>query len=150
MAKIDQVFIDAAIKSDKDYGVPASISLAQGILESGWFKHTLGDAHNPFGIKYNPKLTDAGFVEVATKEDTKSGIVTIKAKFCKFRDFNHAFEAHAKLIANNPVYKKAMANKDNPDEFARCLTGVYATDRKYHEKLIKIMKQENLYQYDIK
>jgi flagellum-specific peptidoglycan hydrolase FlgJ len=41
-----------------------------------------------------------------------------------------------------------MKHKDNPDEFARQLTGVYATDPNYGSSLISIMKANNLYSYD--
>ena len=57
-------------------------------------------------------------------------------------------EDHAKLLATSRYYKKAMSNRDDPNAFANSLTGVYATSPTYGKKLIQIMKQYNLYQYD--
>src|SRR6185295_10176099 len=55
---------------------------------------------------------------------------------------------HGKLLASSGYYRKAMADRRNPNAFAQSLTGVYATDPSYGTKLVSLMQQYNLYRYD--
>ena len=54
----------------------------------------------------------------------------------------------ASLLATDPSYQHAMADRHLPDAFATDLTGVYATDPQYGSNLIAIMRLYNLYAYD--
>jgi len=76
MPQIAKVYINAAKASQKAYGVPASVSLAQFVLESGYGKYDLG-ANNFFGIKYGKNVKCDGFVEKRTKEFVKGKYITI-------------------------------------------------------------------------
>lgn len=152
MTQIAKVYIDAAQTAQKAYGVPASVSLAQFALESGYGKHDLG-ANNFFGIKYGKNVRCDGFVEKQTKEFINGKYITITAKFAKFNSVEGAFLEHARFIAKHPQLSRAMEFKANPEKFVCALqegTIKYATDPQYVEKLVSIMKSQKLYQYDVK
>ena len=83
--------IPAAQATQQELAVPASVTLAQGILESGWGIHHIGDANNYFGIKAfttNGTVTwgsvATGFVTVPTKEVVHGQTVTVSANFRKY------------------------------------------------------------------
>ncbi|MBU6231599.1 glucosaminidase domain-containing protein, partial [Patescibacteria group bacterium] len=84
-----------------------------------------------------------------THEDYHGKWVKIQAYFQDYDSIESAFLAHAFLLSKNPRYAKAMAVKNNPEAFAAALTGVYATDPDYGNKLITIMRQSKLEQYDV-
>lgn len=152
MPKIDNIYINAAKEANKIYGIPVSVSLAQFALESGYGKHDLG-VNNFFGIKYGKNVKADGFIEKKTKEFVKERYVTITAKFAKFDSVEGSFLEHARFLAEHPQLKRAMVFKDNPEKFIYALQDgktKYATDPKYVEKLLSIIKSNNLYSYDIK
>lgn len=143
--------IAAAQASARKWGVPASVSLAQWADESSWGRDMPAESNNPFGIK--ARLNGAGvaldpYVEAATTEVVHGQVVHIHAPFRKFDSIADAFDHHAELLATAPVYRPVMAEAGNPDAFAQALTGRYATDPKYGDKLIAIMRGSNLYRLD--
>lgn len=138
--------IAAGKKTMKATGIPASVSIAQYALESGWGKHMPTGSNNPFGMKVRAGGTDP-YVETQTREVVNGKDVYITARFRKFASIADAFDAHAQLLLR-PVYANARSKLPNPDAFADALTGVYATDPKYGTLLKSIMKGSNLYQYD--
>lgn len=132
--------IAAAKDSHRRTGIPASITLAQFALESGYGKHMPRGSNNPFGIKAKP---GEPFVLADTWEQDRSGRkFVIKAKFRKYNSVSEAFTDHARLL-NQPVYAHAR-RAGSSDEFADRLTGVYATDRKYGEKLKAVIRHNDL------
>src|SRR5262249_56909288 len=52
------------------------------------------------------------------------------------------------VVATSHYYRQSMAKSQYPNAFAKSLAGVYATDPKYGEKLIGIMRRYDLYRYD--
>ncbi len=142
-----EVFIESIAKdaqdTQKDTGVPASITIAQAILETGWGKHRIGDANNFFGVKGKGL---AGSVIVSTLEEVNGEYVTIKGEFRKYNTINESFIDNAKVITEK--ISGAMQYKDDPKKFVEYLEGKYATDSQYAEKLINIMDKYNLYQYN--
>lgn len=142
---ISPIVIAAAQESQRIWGVPAAVTLAQWALESGWGRDIPVGSNNPFGIKAVDG--EAGVIS-PTSEYIAKKWVHIEAKFRKFSSLGEAFNEHAKLLATNPAYRAAMANAKNPDAFAHALTGVYGTGPKYGEMLIEIMKEHDLYFYD--
>ena len=137
--------IDAAKFTQKEYKIPASITIAQWALESGWGAHMPKDSNNPFGIKAR---TGEPYVSAKTIEFINGRRVTIIAKFRKFSSLREAFEAHGSLIAKSSRYRRAMSTVGDPDAFARALSGIYATDPNYGESLISLMKSYKLYDYN--
>lgn len=145
----------AAQKTMRGYGIPASATLAQAILESGWFQHHLAEAHNYFGIKGSSAW---GFVEVPTREYVPlKGWVVVKAPFRRYPGMLESFLDHARFLIENPRYQQALAVTQNPDfsppersrRFCQELARAgYATDPNYAQLLIQIMEDNQLYRYD--
>lgn len=136
--------IAAAQASQAKWHIPASVCIAQWALESAHGQHMPPGSNNPFGIK---AAAGQPYVACMTTEHIKGRDIRVSQKFRKFVDMGEAFDAHGKLLATSKYYVKARQTK-TADDFANALTGVYATDVKYGAKLIAIMKNENLYQYN--
>lgn len=140
-----QEIIIAAQNSHKNRRVPASVTLAQWALESGWGRHVPPGSFNPFGMK---AAAGQPFVTASTHEVINGRQITINANFRKFGSFDEAFDQHAHLLATAKVYAHAMTLVSNPNAFADALTGVYATDPNYGTLLKGLMASHDLYQYD--
>ena len=125
--------------------MPASVTLAQWVVESAWGASMPPDSNNPFGIK---AVGDQPAVESGTHEVMNGETVSITAKFRKFATISEAFDQHGRLLATNPVYKPAMEKKDDPNAFADALTGVYATDPQYGTTLKYVIRTYNLTLHD--
>jgi Mannosyl-glycoprotein endo-beta-N-acetylglucosaminidase len=137
--------INAATASRVHWNVPASITLAQWVVESAWGAVMPPDSNNPFGIKATP---DQPGVESPTREVVSGSSVTIMARFRRFESVAEAFDQHGKLLATNPTYKPAMALVEDVDAFADALTGVYATDPQYGFTLKWVIHNYGFTRYD--
>jgi flagellum-specific peptidoglycan hydrolase FlgJ len=125
------------------YGIPASITLAQGILESGSGKARLARlANNHFGIKCH----DWTGPRVYHDDD--------KAQECfrKYKDPSESFRDHSEFLANRKRYAALFElKKDDYKGWAKGLRKAgYATDPKYPKKLISLIERYELYKYDSK
>lgn len=137
--------VEEAQAAMRKWGVPASVTLAQWAIESAFGRHMPAGSNNPFGIKAGE---GAPYVLAHTHEVIHGRTIAIVARFRKFATLADAFDYHAELLATHPVYAKAMEHKASPNEFAEALTGIYATDPAYGNKLVQEMHAFNLYQYD--
>lgn len=87
-------FKDIALEHERKYGIPASITLAQGILESGAGKSMLTvHANNHFGIKAGSSWR--GSIYLAWDDEIH------KSKFRKYSSAKESFEDHAKVLKGN-------------------------------------------------
>ncbi|MGO9297065.1 MAG: glucosaminidase domain-containing protein, partial [Streptosporangiaceae bacterium] len=144
-AFINQV-VPGALATQQRYGVPASVTIAQAIDESGWGTSTLAAAdHNLFGIKGSGP---AGSTSLPTTEYDGGQAVSTVAGFRVYSSAAQSVEDHGRLLATSGYYGQAMAQRHDPNAFASALTGVYATDPEYGAKLIALMRRYNLYRYD--
>lgn len=144
-AFIDRV-AQGAVEAARRYGIPASVSIAQAILESGWGKSTLAQkANNLFGMK---GTGTAGSHSIRTQEYVSGRYVWATASFKKFRTQAESIVEHARLLGTSSYYARARAVSNDPRAFARALTGVYATAPDYDQVLIRLMDQFNLYRFD--
>jgi len=148
--KTQQAFINqiapGALAAQQRFGVPASVTIAQAIDESGWGTSQLAaNDYNLFGIKGSGP---AGSVTLPTQEFENGQWVTIYAQFRVYHNVSESISDHAELLATSGYYTRAMADRTVPDAFANDLTGVYATDPEYGANLIAIMKLYNLYRFD--
>jgi flagellum-specific peptidoglycan hydrolase FlgJ len=135
-----------AIAAQRAYGVPAAVTIAQAIDESGWGQSQLAaQDNNLFGIKGSGP---AGSVILPTQEFENGEWVTISAPFRAYTSVAQSINDHSLLLATGSSYKQAMADRSDPDVFANDLTGVYATDPNYGASLISIMRLYNLYRFD--
>jgi len=135
-----------AVAAQRRYGIPAAVTIAQAIDESGWGQSELATAgHNLFGIK---GTGPAGTVVRPTEEYLDGSWVATTASFRVYHSVAESIADHSRLLATGESYQQAMANRQAPDAFANDLTGVYATDPTYGSNLISIMRLYNLYRYD--
>jgi flagellum-specific peptidoglycan hydrolase FlgJ len=144
--------VPAAQASQKQYGVPASVTIAQAILESGWGKSKLAaESNNFFGVKFNSHMPGAGYVELPTKEIANGSAEIIEAEFQKYDTAEQGFNAHAYLLASLPRYSPAMKECGDPFEFATQLAACgYSTNPNYANELARLMTEFRLTQYDAK
>lgn len=135
-------FKDIAMSNMKNYGIPASIILAQGILESGAGKGDLAArSNNHFGIKCHK-----GWTGETVKHDDDSA----QECFRKYNDPSESYEDHAVFLTGRNRYANLFTlEKGDYKAWARGLRAAgYATDPKYPEKLISYIERYNLHQYD--
>lgn len=135
-------YAPVAVTEMKKYGIPASISLAQGLVESRAGKSTLAKRNNNhFGIKCFSRKCRKGHCSNHT-DDTHKDF---------FRIFPSAWEswrAHSQMLANG---RYTVLRKKGTDykEWAHGLKELgYATDRKYDAKLIGMIEKYELYKFD--
>ncbi len=144
-AFISQI-VPGAMAAQSRYGIPAAVTIAQAIDESGWGQSALAIRdHNLFGIK---GTGPAGSDVQPTQEYQNGQWVTVSAPFRVYHNVAESIADHGQLLATGPSYQQAMADRHHPDAFATDLTGVYATDPQYGSNLIALMRLYNLYQYD--
>lgn len=137
--------IEAARASQKRWRIPASITLAQWIVESAWGAAMPPDSNNPFGIK---ATSSQAAVESATEEVIDGKTIRIVARFRRFESITEAFEQHGALLATASPYKAAMELVEDVERFADALTGVYATDPQYGTTLKWVITTYNLKMHD--
>lgn len=133
---------DLAISHMKDYKIPASITLAQGILESGAGTSTLArKSNNHFGIKCGSSWRGA---TVRHTDDAPNEC---------FRAYKHAQESykdHSLFLTNGARY--AFLFKLDIADYKAWARGLkkagYATDPSYANRLITIIEDYELYKYD--
>lgn len=135
-------FKEIAQNNMKIHGIPASITLAQGILESGAGKGKLAiSANNHFGIKCHTGWTG----ESVNHDDDAS-----QECFRKYDDPAESYRDHSLFLTSRPRYSSLFKlDKGDYESWAKGLKSAgYATDSKYPDKLIGIIERFELYQYD--
>lgn len=137
---------DCARNAQRIYRIPASVQLAQWIVESGWGVHSPGN--NPFGMKPRKGMNDPQQM-LMTTEYVKGKPVRMPQPFRVFPSLMEAFAAHAQLLATAPVYALAMKALPDIDKFIDLMAKRYATDPSYGSKLKSMIKSQGLNQYDL-
>ena len=123
------------------YGIPASITLAQGILESGSGKGRLSvKANNHFGIKCHGWTGKKIYHDDDEKQEC----------FRKYKDAKYSFRDHSLFLSERKRYSKLFKlKKEDYKGWAKGLKAAgYATDRKYPQKLISLIERYQLYEFD--
>ena len=131
-----------AVDHMRKYKIPASITLAQGLLESGAGKSALTkNSNNHFGIKCHNDWTGG---KVYQADDTPNDC------FRKYKRAEDSFEDHSRFLADKPRYKSLFALEITDYRgWAKGLQQAgYATDKAYANKLIKLIEDYELYQHD--
>lgn len=131
-----------AVKQQKEYGIPASITLAQGLLESGAGASSFArESNNHFGIKCNDWMGE----KIYHDDDEKGEC------FRKYNQVLESYEDHSLFLKNKPRY--AFLFQLNPTDYEGWAFGLkkagYATDPAYAYKLITIIENYDLHQYDL-
>ena len=118
-----------------------SVCIAQGALESGWNLN----AKTLFGIK------GKGFI-ATTSEYYNGNKVTIEASFRAYPNVASSVVGYYDFLANTPRYANALNNpnyKDAVDKLIHTTDGLaYATDPNYISKVVSIIEQYNLTEWD--
>lgn len=140
-----------ATQDMRQYGVPASLTLAQAILESNWGMSGLTQkANNLFGIK---GTGPAGSVTMQTTEYRGQTPYTTQAQFRKYNSWSESVADHTRLILNGtrekPQRYHGVLWADYKTAATEIWRGGYATDPNYPKKLIALMEQNLLHQYDL-
>ena len=131
--------------------MPASVTIAQAILESNWGLSRLAHENaNYFGIKARGQGGTAGVVWYDTWEVLDGENVIQRAPFRAYREPRDSFVDHGRFFLENPRYRAALAVRADPRAFAREISQAgYATDPAYAPKLIAYMDRFQLYAYDL-
>ncbi len=137
-----QNYSDIAQEEMQEYGIPASISLAQGILESGVGMGELFlKSNNHFGIKCHNSWKG----DVVYHDDDE-----ILECFRKYEDPDDSYRDHSLFLSTRAQYIELFDLKE--DDYKGWAKGLqragYATDVNYPEKLINIIEKHELYRFD--
>ena len=133
---------DMAVEQMRRYHIPASITLAQGICESGAGTSRLArEGHNHFGIKANNGWTGPYMIVADDRPDDR---------FRVYRTDDESYEDHSRFLRNSPRYSSLFALKETDYKgwahgLKRC---GYATNPNYAPMLIGIIERYNLSQFD--
>lgn len=134
----------AATVNDWRYGVPASITVAQAILESAWGRSAPG--YNYFGLKGEGT---AGSVQATVTEYRRGRRMKQRASFRIYDAPADAIADHGEILGTGRRYARARAAGDDVEAFSRALVGVYATDPRYAGKLVRIIRDLRLDRFDL-
>ena len=133
---------NVAITEMQNYGIPASITMAQGLLESGAGKSQLTrESNNHFGIKCQKSWTGE---KVYHDDDAKHEC------FRKYRSADESYRDHSDFLRYNDRYKFLFDLESS--DYKAWAYGLkkagYATDPDYAAKLIKLIEDYCLWEYD--
>lgn len=138
-------YIDAfkatAIEEMNTYGIPASITLAQGIIESGSGNSSLAKyANNHFGIKVTSEWKGKGYY----KDDDKNNDC-----FRVYKDARESYKDHSEFLKRKRYSALFQLDKNDYVNWAKGLKQAgYATNPKYPDMLVNTIEKYQLHQYD--
>lgn len=144
---------DIAIREMERAGIPASIKLAQALLESDAGNSYLArKANNHFGIKCGAAWDGKKFYRLDDDYDDKGN--RVKSCFRAYKDAEDSFIAHSEFLRDPAKeYRYGFLFRIDPTDYKRWATGLkkagYATSATYDQKLIRIIEQYELHQYDL-
>lgn len=126
--------------------IPASFTIAEGALESGWGVHAPG--MNLFGVKADASW-HGPVTTLRTREVVHGQSVIEVAKFRAYDAWLGSIQDHAAFLLNNPRYKPAFAHAGDAEAFTHVIAAAgYATDPRYAEEIIGLMHTHDLAQFD--
>ena len=141
-------YSDIAIREMQRSGIPASITLAQGIHESSWGRGELSlNSNNHFGIKCKKEWQGPTFY---IEDDDYVNGELIKSCFRAYGNVEDSYIDHTDFLVNNTRYQALF--KLSSADYVAWAKGLkqcgYATDPNYANKLIKTIEEYQLDQYD--
>lgn len=138
-------YMEYAMEQMRRYGIPASVTLAQGILESSNGESVLAKKeNNHFGIKATQSwLDDGGRYGLYTDDKPDE-------KFCSYDSVADSYEHHSRFLAENKRY--AGCFELQADDYKGWAQGLeragYATGGNYASSLITLIERNGLDKYD--
>ena len=138
-------YADYAMAQMRRYGIPASVTLAQGILESSNGQSRLAqNENNHFGIKATPEWIAEGGRYSLYSDDKPN------EKFCSYDSVGDSYEHHSRFLKENNRYARCFSL--SPDDYKGWTLGLekagYATGGHYADSLQRIIEQNGLQKYD--
>jgi len=127
----------------KKFGIPASITLAQGLIESdAGFSRLAKANNNHFGMKCFSKKCSKGHCSNFTDDSHKDF-------FRKYETAWESYRAHSRMLNGKRYRPLHQLEKHDYKAWAKGLKKAgYSTDKRYAEKLIHIIEELRLYEYD--
>jgi hypothetical protein len=151
-------FIAASVapaqQGQREFHVPASVTIAQAILESGWGGSALtANDKNFFGIKCFDGVTGPianGCHSYRTSECVGTVCTPTVATFRTYASATDSFRDHGRFLVVNSRYAPAFAYTADANQFLYQIWHAgYATSPTYVQNVQALMQQFNLYQYDL-
>ncbi|OLR93143.1 glucosaminidase [Actinokineospora bangkokensis] len=134
-----------------EFRVPASVALAQAALESGWGHSDLAvQDHNLFGFKCSaagPGPVAVGCRDHPTTECTPE-CHPASASFRVYDAPLSSFRDYGRVLTTSPYYASALPLRSDPNAFITEVAKKYATDPGYADKVIRLMREHDLYRVD--
>jgi flagellar protein FlgJ len=121
--------------------IPASFTVAQAAVESGWGKRCPG--FNLFGIKADRSWTGPT-VTTGTHENEGGVDVAITDRFRAYSNWQESLDDHARFLTENPRYRPAFQFTDGRRFASAVAKAGYATDPAYSAKIISIIDGRGL------
>jgi len=128
----------------RQFGIPASVQMAQSIQESGWWASAFFErTGNSFCVKCFKKNCDEGHC-VRWSDDTP------RDRFVKYSSEADSWFHYARVVTGKR-YAHLLRHGSDYRSWCRGLQDAgYATDKKYAERLIELIEQHKLWKYDSK
>ena len=138
-------YAEAAMEQMRKYGIPASVTLAQGILESASGQSELSrKGNNHFGIKATSTWLENGGRYLVYTDDKPN------EKFCQYASVADSYEHHSLFLKGNKRYSNLFDL--SPDDYVGWTRGLqedgYATSKQYAASLQSLIRQNGLDKYD--
>lgn len=148
MTSRDDLFPDAvrvmAQHSQRKYGVPADVCLAQWALESD-YGEALSGTFNPFGIKGTP-----GKLLWTWEQGADGKIYHVQAFFKNFASFEEAFDYHGHMLTRTDgYYARALPFLHDWRKWLHSIAPIYATDKLYESKIVHIIEANHLQDFNL-
>lgn len=142
-------FAPLAIEEMHRVGIPASVKLAQAVVESNAGRSTLAtQSNNHFGIKCKTYWKGQSYYHRDDDLDVKGRL--IESCFRAYSDIESSFIDHSDFLRSSPNYGRLFLL--DPTDYKGWASGLsscgYATDKSYSDKLIRIIEAYQLYRYD--
>ena len=148
----------SAVYCQKKYGYPASALIGQTCQETGYGKTKLVDYNNVIGMKttllpYTSTTWHGKSVIKNTWEEVNGTKVTKDDSFRVYDSIQDCLEDYCQFMRDGKLtattYKyRAILSWGDPEKVLRFITGKYATDSTYADKVLAIISKHNLTQYD--
>lgn len=143
------IYSPLAIAEMQRTNIPASIIMAQAIVESSWGNGTLArEANNHFGIKCNNRWQGDCYAHLDDDYDKEGNL--IESSFRLYNSVEASYTDHSEFLVNGARYS-SLFNYDVQDYVSWAIglkTAGYATDSLYGMKLIETIEKYELYRLD--
>ena len=140
-----EAMVPGVLVMAQSYQIPASVTLAQGIVESGWGRSSLASRYNNlFGVKAR-----SGFpsVLVDSAEYIDGRRVPMKLRFSVYESWEHCIMEHGEFMSH-PRYAQAREYWTDYATFTRLIAPKYASDPNYANHIVSIVREYDLDRWD--